>query len=61
MQPKPARKQPRETRRAQLIEATIEVIAARGYARITMSEVARVAGLAHGLVNFHFSLNFYLA
>lgn len=54
MQPKPARKQPRETRRAQLIEATIEVIAARGYARITMSEVARVAGLAHGLVNFHF-------
>lgn len=49
-----ARKQPREVRRAQLIEATIEVIATRGYARATLAEVARLAGLAHGLVNFHF-------
>lgn len=29
-------------------------MAARGYARVTMAEVARTAGLAHGLVNFHF-------
>ena len=49
-----ARKQPRDVRRGQLIEATIRVIAARGYARTTLAEVARNAGLAHGLVNFHF-------
>lgn len=48
------RKQPRDARRAQLIEATIEVLADKGYARVTMSDVARRAGLSHGLVNFHF-------
>lgn len=49
------RKLPRDERRMQLIEATIRVIAKSGYARMTMSEVAREAGLSHGLVNFHFS------
>ncbi|MCB5411475.1 TetR/AcrR family transcriptional regulator [Pseudogemmobacter faecipullorum] len=48
------RKMPRDARRQQLIEATIEVIAKSGYSRTTMSEVARMAGLSHGLVNFHF-------
>jgi AcrR family transcriptional regulator len=48
------RKMPRDARRKQLIEATISVIAARGFARTTLTEVARVAGLSHGLVNFHF-------
>jgi TetR/AcrR family transcriptional repressor of bet genes len=48
------RKMPRDDRRAQLIEATIKVIAKMGYARTTMSDVARTAGLSHGLVNFHF-------
>ena len=41
-------------RRVQLIEATIETLALRGYARTTLTEVARTAGLSHGLVNFHF-------
>ncbi len=50
----PKRKMSRETRRQQLIEATIETLALRGYASTTMTEVARVAGLSHGLVNFHF-------
>lgn len=50
----PPRKLSREARRTQLIEATIETIAARGYARTTLTDVARVAGLSHGLVNFHF-------
>lgn len=49
------RKQSREARRQQLIEATLETLAARGYARVTLHEVANVAGLSHGLVNFHFS------
>lgn len=51
----PPRKLPRDERRLQLIEATITTIARHGYARTTMSEVARVADLSHGLVNFHFS------
>ena len=50
----PPRKMSRETRRGQLIEATIEVLAERGFARMTLTEVARRAGLSHGLVNFHF-------
>ncbi|MDZ4394164.1 TetR family transcriptional regulator C-terminal domain-containing protein [Cypionkella sp.] len=52
--PKPPRKLSREARREQLIEATIAVLAIKGYARVTMSDVANQAGLSHGLVNFHF-------
>jgi AcrR family transcriptional regulator len=56
MPPAPSpRKLPRDERRVQLIEATITAIARQGYARTTMSEVARIAGLSHGLVNFHFA------
>ena len=49
------RKQSREERRRQLIEATIRVIAAQGYAAITLADVARMAGHSYGMVNFHFS------
>ena len=48
------RKLSRQARRAQLIEATIETLAVRGYARTTLTDVANQAGLSHGLVNFHF-------
>ncbi len=48
------RKLSRGARRLQLIEATIDTLAARGYARTTLTDVAKVAGLSHGLVNFHF-------
>lgn len=48
------RKLSREARQTQLIEATIATLANHGYARTTMGEVARTAGLSHGLVNFHF-------
>lgn len=48
------RKLSREARREQLIEATIGTIAARGFARTTLTDVAKGAGLSHGLVNFHF-------
>ncbi|MFN7050690.1 MAG: TetR family transcriptional regulator [Gemmobacter sp.] len=48
------RKLSRDERRLQLIEATIATLATHGYARTTTSEVARTAGLSHGLVNFHF-------
>jgi TetR/AcrR family transcriptional repressor of bet genes len=53
--PDPApRKLSREARRVQLIESTIKTLAARGYARTTLTDVANHAGLSHGLVNFHF-------
>jgi TetR/AcrR family transcriptional repressor of bet genes len=52
--PPPPRKLPRDARRVQLIEATIETMSRLGYARTTLTEVARAAGLSHGLVNFHF-------
>lgn len=48
------RKLPRDARRTQLIEATIATIAEQGYARTTLTQVAKTAGLSHGLVNFHF-------
>lgn len=52
--PTPRRKLSREERRLQLIEATIAVIAENGLARTTLGDVARRAGLSHGLANFHF-------
>lgn len=51
---KPPRKASRDARRLQLIEATIRVLARRGYAAATLTEVAVEAGVSHGMVNFHF-------
>lgn len=52
--PRPPRTMSREARRAQLINSTIETLASRGYSRTTLTDVARAAGLSHGLVLFHF-------
>ncbi|WP_206615483.1 TetR family transcriptional regulator C-terminal domain-containing protein [Solirhodobacter olei] len=49
-----ARKAPREMRRQQLIEATIDCLSRRGYADTTMADIADRAGLSRGIVNFHF-------
>ncbi len=51
---KRGRKASKETRRLQLIEATINSLARRGYADTTMADVADGAGLSRGIVNFHF-------
>ncbi len=48
------RKAPKPLRRRQLIMATIAALARKGYASITMADVAEGAGLSHGIVNFHF-------
>lgn len=48
------RKISRDQRRQQLIDATIRVLARRGFAQTTMTDVANEAGVSHGLVNFHF-------
>ena len=45
------RKASRDVRRRQLIEATIDVLAARGYASLTIGDVARRAGLSMGIIN----------
>lgn len=49
------RKVSREQRRQQLIDATMKVLARRGYAQTTLSDVAKEAGVSHGLVIFHFA------
>lgn len=48
------RKASKEVRRQQLIEATIDVMARKGYSGTTMFDVAKAAGLSSGIVNFHF-------
>jgi TetR/AcrR family transcriptional repressor of bet genes len=49
-----ARRDVRDARRLQLIEATIESIARHGFARTTLADVTRRARLSHGIVNFYF-------
>lgn len=44
----------KEARKVQLMEATIDCIAARGFAELTLADVARGAGLSVGIVNFYF-------
>lgn len=44
----------KEARRVQLMEATIDCIAAGGFADLTLADVARTAGLSVGIVNFYF-------
>ncbi|MBN8631114.1 MAG: TetR family transcriptional regulator C-terminal domain-containing protein [Rhodobacterales bacterium] len=48
------RTQSRDVRRTQMIEATIETLAVRGFSRATLTEVAARARTSHGLVLFHF-------
>ncbi len=52
--PVKGRKASKETRRQQLIEATIDSLAKRGYSETTMADIADGAGLSRGIVNFHF-------
>ncbi|MFC4668305.1 TetR family transcriptional regulator C-terminal domain-containing protein [Seohaeicola nanhaiensis] len=47
-------RQPKELRREQLIQATIEVIGRKGYSGTTIADVASAAKLSRGIVNFHF-------
>ncbi|MDE0047681.1 MAG: TetR family transcriptional regulator C-terminal domain-containing protein [bacterium] len=44
----------RRARRQQLIDATIESIARRGFSGTTLETVTKGARLSHGVVNFHF-------
>jgi TetR/AcrR family transcriptional repressor of bet genes len=44
----------KEIRRTQLIEATIDMIARRGFAALTLADIAKAAHLSSGIVNFYF-------
>src|SRR4051812_19679828 len=44
----------KESRRAQLIEATIDSLSKRGFAEFTLADVAKGARLSQGIVNFYF-------
>lgn len=44
----------KEARRIQLMEATIDCIAAHGFSDLTLADVAKAAGLSVGIVNFYF-------
>ena len=44
----------KESRRAQLIEATIDSLSKRGFAEFTLADVAKAARLSQGIVNFYF-------
>lgn len=52
--PPSPRKAAKELRRQQIIDATISTLAQRGYAAISLSDVAREAGISYGLVSFYF-------
>ena len=43
-----------DERRQQIVEGLLKVMAARGYERASVAEVARAAGLTAGLVHYHF-------
>jgi len=51
----PQRKAARPVRRQQLIDSTIAVLARKGYAGVTVADVAKEAGLSAGIVIFHFN------
>lgn len=44
-----------EERRAQIVDAFLTVVTREGYARATISATARAAGLAGGLLHYHFA------
>lgn len=48
------RKASKDVRRQQLIDATLSVLAQKGYASLTIADVARAAGLSVGIISFHF-------
>lgn len=50
----PGRTAPKEMRRLQLIQATIDSISQNGISGTTMKTVTSLAGLSLGIVNFHF-------
>lgn len=53
-EPRPRRRRDPEASRAAILEATRQALAENGYARATIRDIARRAGVTHGLVMRHF-------
>ena len=45
----------RPVRREQIVQATIRCLARRGYARLTMKELAREANVSQGILHYYFA------
>ena len=43
-----------QERRKQIVQAFVEVMASQGYAKATIQQIANTAGLAPGLIHYHF-------
>lgn len=43
-----------EARRKQIIDSTIETLAARGYINTTLAEIADLIGVSKGVISYHF-------
>lgn len=44
-----------EARRAQIVECAIDTIAELGYARASLAEIAKRAGISKGVISYHFA------
>ena len=44
-----------ETRRAQIVDCAIKVIATKGFVNASISEIAKEAGISKGVISYHFS------
>ena len=44
-----------EARRKQIIDTAIETIAAQGYDKASLAEIARAAGISKGVISYHFA------
>jgi len=52
---RPARTFTEVARRAQIVQCAADVIAEAGYARASMAEIARRAGIAKSVISYHFA------
>jgi AcrR family transcriptional regulator len=43
-----------EARRTQIVDTAIRTIAARGYSKASLAEIAREAGISKGVISYHF-------
>ncbi|WP_407547742.1 TetR/AcrR family transcriptional regulator [Streptomyces sp. Pv4-95] len=53
--PEPERSFIEKARRAQIIDAAIDAIAVRGFAKASMAQIAERAGISKGVISYHFS------
>ncbi|MFE1775485.1 TetR/AcrR family transcriptional regulator [Streptomyces sp. NPDC059008] len=44
-----------KARRAQIIDAAVETIAARGFAKASLAQIAERAGISKGVISYHFA------